>query len=59
MLHHSSKVSTPALQPSCVLTVRQPFYPPMSIQLICDRIDRVNGVYACEQPETLNDLLKG
>jgi beta-glucosidase len=30
-----------------------------SIPLSCNSIDRVNGIYACEQPETLNDLLKG
>jgi hypothetical protein len=34
-------------------------YSLVSIQLRCNSIDRVNGIYACEQPGTLNDLLKG
>jgi hypothetical protein len=32
---------------------------PFSIELSCEPIDRVNGIYACEQPEILNGLLKG
>jgi beta-glucosidase len=34
-------------------------YSQIPIQLSRDFIDRVNGIYACEQPEILNDLLKG
>lgn len=34
-------------------------YSPIPIRLSCDSIDRVNGIYACEQPEILNGLLKG